>query len=61
MTYYKFQVTLIFGGDDCPALPDRKFVVSAQGVESAVVVATWDAVDLGYKRQWVIGFHVEKL
>ena len=61
MIYKKYQVTLLFGGEDCPQLPDRDFVVVAQGIESAVVVATYDAINLGYKRHWVVGFHVEIL
>lgn len=61
MNYYKFQVTLMFGGDGCPQLPDRSFVVQAQGVEGAFNIAVYDAIDLGYKRSWVIGHHVEML
>lgn len=61
MSYQRYQVTLMFGGDDCPQLPDRDFVVQSQGIEGAVKVAIYDAMDLGYKRAWVIGHSVELL
>lgn len=61
MKYTKYQVTLMFGGDDCPRLPDKSFVVSSQTPEGAVNLATYDAMGLGYKRVWVIGHKVEVL
>lgn len=57
----KFQVTLFFGGDDCPDMPDKIFTVQAQGLEGAVNIAIYDAMNMGYKREWVEGHHVELL
>lgn len=57
----KFQVTLFFGGDDCPNMPDQIFTVQAQGVTGAINIATYDAMNKGYKREWIEGHHVELL
>ena len=59
--YHKFEVTLIFGGEFCPMLPSKKFVVNAISPEGAVNVATYDAMNQGYKRGWIVGHEVELL
>ena len=57
----KFQVTLFFGGDDCPNIPDKIFTVTAKTYDGAINNAIYDAMALGYKRAWVEGNHVEVL
>ncbi|MNF29804.1 hypothetical protein D3C85_1510170 [compost metagenome] len=61
MAYIKFNVTLKFGGEDCPLLPAKSFLVDAVNAEVAVRVATNDAVAKGYKRGWVVEHEVEVL
>lgn len=61
MSYAKYQVTLTFGGEHCPMLPSRSFVVQATGIDSARAIAIYDAVALGYKESWVVGYSVEVL
>jgi hypothetical protein len=61
MAYFKFSVTLIFGGEFCPMLPRKRFVVDATDGENAIQVATSDAIAMGYKRGWIVGHTVEVL
>lgn len=61
MSYLRFSVTLVFGGEFCPMLPAKKFVVSAVDAETAIKVAVHDAVNQGYKRGWVVEQQVEVL
>lgn len=61
MAYQKYQVTLKFGGEFCPMLPERSFVVNAINAEVAQRVAVNDAIAMGYKRGWVVGYDVEVL
>lgn len=61
MPCYKFQVTLVFGGEFCPMLPSKSFIVSAQDADKAINVAIYDAMAMGYKRGWVVEHIVEIL
>lgn len=61
LKFRRYNVTITFGGDDCPQLPAKAFTVYAIGVESAKTVALSDARNLGYKSGWVIGYEVELL
>ncbi|MNU58867.1 hypothetical protein D3C71_480160 [compost metagenome] len=61
MSYYQFDVTLVFGGEFCPMLPSKKFRVSAENAEKAIKVAVWDAIAAGYKRGWIVEHQVEML
>ncbi|MNQ84820.1 hypothetical protein D3C85_999600 [compost metagenome] len=61
MSYYRFDVTLIFGGEFCPMLPRKTFRVSAENADKAIQVAIHDAVAQGYKRGWVVEQQVEVL
>ena len=61
MSYLKFQVTLVFGGEFCPMLPSRSFVVNATDGDNAIKVAISDATAMGYKRGWIVEQIVEVL
>lgn len=61
MPTQQFQITLIFGGEFCPQLPAKKFVVNAEDAEKAINVAIYDAMNQGYKRGWVVEHQVELL
>lgn len=61
MAYHQFDVTLIFGGEFCPMLPEKKFRVSAEDAKKAINVAIYDALNQGYKRGWIVGHQVEVL
>lgn len=58
MKYSTYEVRLMFGGDDCPQLPDKTFIVKSQTPDGAVNLATYDAMSMGYKRSWVVGHEV---
>ena len=60
-SWKRFQVTLVFGGEFCPMLPEKAFTVSARDPEDAIKVATWDAIAAGYKRGWIVEHQVELL
>lgn len=59
--HLKFAVTLTFGGEFCPMLPAKTFVVYAINADVAIRVATYDAMNQGYKSGWVVGHNVEVL
>lgn len=61
MANKKFSITLVFGGEFCPMLPPKTFLVYAEDVERAINVATYDAMNQGYKRGWVVEHQVEVL
>lgn len=59
--YRRYKVTLFFGGDECPQLPPKDFLVSASDPSKAINVALYDAINTGYKRAWVVSHIVEIL